>query len=80
MAVSALPREAKVRELADAANAGMRAALGDATAEEVFSAVLTLCASMFLAAQMTGVPVPVLRKAMQELWLRLPSDDTERRH
>jgi len=70
-------REDVVRTLAHAAHKGMEKAVEDnpdATAAEVFSAYLTLTATIIKVMQDMKVPNRTIRTAVEKLLLRCPSD------
>lgn len=70
-------REPMVRLLAHAAHKGMEQAVldnSDATAAEVFSAYLTLTATIIKVMQDMKVPNRTIRTAVEKLLLRCPSD------
>jgi hypothetical protein len=70
-------REDIVRVLAAAANDGLQQAvlgLPDCSASEVFSAYLTLMATMIHVMQEMKVPNRTIRNSIEQLLLRCPTD------
>ena len=66
------PREDKVRMLAEAANRGMAEAIEGCTAQEVFSAYLTLAATIIQVMVEMNVPSRAIRHSIEQLLVRCP--------
>lgn len=67
-------REAKIRELVQAMTNALEPLAGDATAGEIFSASLTHTHLMLKVAEQMGVSGAMLRDAVGQLLLSLPSE------